>query len=887
MNGTGGLSNGSTSEINIEGSATVRATLNVVRRRAGFGTAGVETGTVFLENDALLEFKSGQITTVNGTLWLDGAKSFVADAGKLTSQQRADRFDQRCRKFLLENGATVSPTGNVSITGNGTVELDGPNHRRRRGDHLTIGGTLTSSSTNGNGISVGNTGITSADTLTVKGAGGLSNTGDINIEGGSASATANLVVTNAVTSSAGTIFLSSFGDLTAASVNITGGTLEGTGTVTGALNDTGGTVVGGILNSTPATLNVSGAYSQSGTGALQADINTGNSQQSSIINVTGTPGTPGAPGSVNLSGGTLLIDAQSSLALNTPYTVMTFGSNDLYGQFAQVETEGSLGSHTGNGNSVNLGNGDTLEVLYNEASGDIQVEVVSTPASTTYTWDVGSGTWNASSGGDWNPPGNGTTPSATSNVTIGTGGGGTVTLAQDQTIASLSITNGYTLSGSKNSISTTGNVSLASGATLSIDDMNVGGTFTDSGSATFAGVLTINGAGQFLLSNGSLTGGINGTGTFESVSGTTDTLNNVTIYHGTTFTTTGGATTDIFGTISDRGNVRHRRHVEQRDRQSRQRGHAIGRRRGHAEVRERQRVPARQRLHADQHRDTIQGAGLIGDSGALAIVNKATIDANSSGQGLNVNQGNGGVTNTGTLEATNGGTLNLFNAITNTGGAITASGTGSTVNIDGATVVGGTLNTASGGVVETVGTSTLNGVTISSSSTYTTAAGATTDLNTSLVNDGTFLIDGSAGNAIVNLGSNVTLSGGGAVTMKSNSGSAFLRGNGFTLTNTDTIQGAGLIGDSGALTIVNQATIDANVSGQTLNANQGGGSVTNTGTLEATGGGVLQLFSTVTNQTGGAVTANGGTINVVGTISGGTLNTLNSGIMETPVAART
>ena len=50
----------------------------------------------------------------------------------------------------------------------------------------------------------------------------------------------------------------------------------------------------------------------------------------------------------------------------------------------------------------------------------------------------------------------------TSNVTIGTGGGGTVTLAQDQTIASLSITNGYTLSGSSNSITTTGNVSVAS-----------------------------------------------------------------------------------------------------------------------------------------------------------------------------------------------------------------------------------------------------------------------------------------------------------------------------------------------------------------------------------------------------------------------------------------
>src|SRR6516165_6729597 len=105
--------------------------------------------------------------------------------------------------------------------------------------------------------------------------------------------------------------------------------------------------------------------------------------------------------------------------------------------------------------------------------------MVATPSITIYTCDVGNCTWNSSSAADWNPPGNSTTPSATSNVTIGTGGGSTVTLAQDQTIASLSITNGYTLSGSANSITTTGNVALASGAALSIDDMNVGGTFTD------------------------------------------------------------------------------------------------------------------------------------------------------------------------------------------------------------------------------------------------------------------------------------------------------------------------------------------------------------------------------------------------------------------------
>ena len=279
--------------------------------------------------------------------------------------------------------------------------------------------------------------------------------------------------------------------------------------------------------------------------------------------------------------------------------------------------------------------------------------------------------------------------------------------------------------------------------------------------------------------------------------------------------------------------------------------------------------------------DTIQGAGNHRrQRRAEQSSIKRTIDANSSGQNLNVNQGNGGVTNTGTLEATGGGTLLLFNKITNTGGAITASGTDSVVNIDNATVIGGTLNTASGGLLQTVGSSDLNGVTISPGSTYTTA-GATTQLDTSLTNDGTFLIDGSASNAIVNLGSNVTLSGGGAVTMKIRQRhAAFLRGSGVTLTNTnDTIQGAGNIGDSGALTIANQATIDANASGQNLNLSQGGGVVTNTGTLEATAGGVLQIFSKVTN-TGGAITANGGTVNVIGTISGGTLNTLNGGVME-------
>src|SRR5262249_35602161 len=70
--------------------------------------------------------------------------------------------------------------------------------------------------------------------------------------------------------------------------------------------------------------------------------------------------------------------------------------------------------------------------------------------------------------------------------------------------------------------------------------------------------------------------------------------------------------------------------------------------------------------------NTIQGAGQIG-VGQMNLNNQGTINANLS-SGLTINPGGGSqlVTNTGTLEATAGGTLTLQGAFTNTGGLIKA-----------------------------------------------------------------------------------------------------------------------------------------------------------------------------------------------------------------------
>jgi hypothetical protein len=122
VSGTQGLFN--TGQIAIYGSGTgAQATLNIDNASAvaGFGTVGVETGNLLLANNALLEFTSGQITTIDGIVQLQGANAVVADSTNTTANSALTGLTTVAGSLVLQGGASITTTGGPSITGNGVV----------------------------------------------------------------------------------------------------------------------------------------------------------------------------------------------------------------------------------------------------------------------------------------------------------------------------------------------------------------------------------------------------------------------------------------------------------------------------------------------------------------------------------------------------------------------------------------------------------------------------------------------------------------------------------------------------------------------------------------------------------------------------------------------
>jgi len=131
---------------------------------------------------------------------------------------------------------------------------------------------------------------------------------------------------------------------------------------------------------------------------------------------------------------------------------------------------------------------------------------------------------------------------------------------------------------------------------------------------------------------------------------------------------------------------------------------------------------------------------------------------------------------------------------------------------------------------------------------------------TQIINAGQINLSAGGSNALMFIWNNTTLSGAGTVTLSTTGGggTAYIgqQAAGHTLTNQSTIDGAGNIGDGG-LRLNNQGTINANTNGQILSLSVANNS-TNTGTLEATHGGILQIYPGTVNDQNGAMTAGAG-----------------------------
>ena len=226
--------------------------------------------------------------------------------------------------------------------------------------------------------------------------------------------------------------------------------------------------------------------------------------------------------------------------------------------------------------------------------------------------------------------------------------------------------------------------------------------------------------------------------------------------------------------------------------------------------------------------NTIEGSGTIGGDD-LVFINQACgiVDADMCGHTLVLDTGTT-VINLGLLEATNGGTLEIEDSVCNVGGTIAASGRGSVVDLDGATVTGGTLETSCGGLIETTGTSTLLNVTIADGSTLEAGTGAT------------FLLEGTT-----TVSDPVTFKGGGTFELSGDHAKIVGSGDNAELHNYATIAGAGTIGNC-ALSVTNECSGVIDATG-CLTIDLVPNTLTNYGLMEATGGGELTLLSTVSN----------------------------------------
>ena len=276
--------------------------------------------------------------------------------------------------------------------------------------------------------------------------------------------------------------------------------------------------------------------------------------------------------------------------------------------------------------------------------------------------------------------------------------------------------------------------------------------------------------------------------------------------------------------------------------------------------------------------NTISGSGTIG-AGQIKLVNDGTISATGTANALYIQTN--AFTNNGLLEATGSQGLILQSVVTDSSTGKLASA-GGTIQLAGATIIGGTLTSSLGGSFAVTSQGTLQSLT--NAGLFEVNSGTTLSVLGTITNTGTIGLNstGYASDFVV-ASPTVTLTGGGTIELGGNNTSDRIYGavTADTLDNVNNvIEGFGQIG-ADQLTLINgtAGVIDATgANGLTL---QTGTTVINDGLIEATGAGILSVDSTVNDSGGGTILAASTTVYLNGgDVQGGLLLSTGTGVLS-------
>jgi hypothetical protein len=406
--------------LNVPSGLTNTGTLHVTGTSGGpaaFTGTLTNKGAITIDASNTLSVPNGSSLTndVGGSIDVEGALvvagGLVQGAGSIDvagSVQVSGTYTQGGAGAVTNNPVSLMDGSTASITGSGGVRLlVGPSETVGVSGGLVSGQTLTAEGENacaGNEPSTVNvTGpFTNAGTIVLQHIGscsnglvtlnipsGLTNTGTLHAAGanaGSETLTGALTNQGTITVDSDQTFSTALDQIggstivgSGANLDVTGGgpltmeggALSGPGTVTGSVNNTGGQVGSGV---SPATLTLSGDYSQGAGGSLDVAVDGTAGGQFSVLAVGGDA----------TLGGTLALlpspSYASSAALGDTVSFLTYGDTRT-GTFATTTV------------GAQLDGGKTYAAVYDDANNEVNAVVGPPPPTAAISTPAPDGTY--------------------------------------------------------------------------------------------------------------------------------------------------------------------------------------------------------------------------------------------------------------------------------------------------------------------------------------------------------------------------------------------------------------------------------------------------------------------------------------------------------------